>query len=169
MSGLCDVHPDGASTRIAHGMLNLAHRDSFSDPAPLVPDKPYDITVTLDQTSYVLPAGHRLRLALSTSYFPFVWPSPEAARLTAYSGHLDLPVHQDPHPPEPEVIFGPPETLPPWPGEGLRASRYNRQIHQDLATGHVSLTITTDSGRSRDLRHGLVTDTLAKGSLVCPS
>ena len=67
---LCDVHPDGASTRIAHGMLNLAHRDSFSDPAPLVPDKPYDITVTLDQTSYVLPAGHRLRLALSTSYFP---------------------------------------------------------------------------------------------------
>jgi len=159
---LCDVHPDGASTRIAHGMLNLAHRDSFSDPAPLVPDKPYDITVTLDQTSYVLPAGHRLRLALSTSYFPFVWPSPEAARLTVYSGHLDLPVHQDPHPPEPEVTFGPPEALPPWPGEGLRASRYNRQIHQDLATGHVSLTITTDSGRSRDLRHGLVTDTLAK-------
>ena len=44
----------------------------------------------------------------------------------------------------------------------MRASRYNRQIHQDLATGHVSLTITTDSGRSRDLRHGLVTDTLAK-------
>ena len=159
---LCDVHPDGASTRIAHGMLNLAHRDSFSDPAPLVPDKPYDITVTLDQTSYVLPAGHRLRLAVSTSYFPFVWPSPEAVCLTLYSGHLDLAVHQAPHASAPEASFGPPEALPPWPGEGLRAASYSRQISHDLATGLVSLTITTDSGRTRDLRHGLVTDTRAK-------
>ena len=158
---LCDVHPDGASTRIAHGMLNLAHRDSFSDPAPLIPDRPYDIIVTLDQTSYVLPRGHRLRLAVSTSYFPFVWPSPQAACLTLHSGHLDLPVHQNPHPAAPEACFGPPERLSPWPGEGLRNPRYNRQISQDLATGLVSLTITSDSGRARDLRHGLVTDTRA--------
>ena len=159
---LCDVHPDGASTRIAHGMLNLAHRDSFSEPAPLVPGTAYDITVGLDQTSYVLPRGHRLRLAVSTSYFPFVWPAPQAGCLTLHSGHLDLPVHQVPYAAEPEAVFGPPETLSPWPGQGLRPSGYNRRITHDLATGLVSLTITTDSGRTKDLRHRLVTDTTAQ-------
>ena len=36
---LCDVAPDGSSVRIAHGMLNLCHRDSREAPSP-VPDGP---------------------------------------------------------------------------------------------------------------------------------
>ena len=34
---LCDVGPDGASVRIAHGMRNLCHRDSMEEPQPMVP------------------------------------------------------------------------------------------------------------------------------------
>ena len=159
---LCDVHPDGASTRIAHGMLNLAHRDSPEQPAALVPGQVYDITVTLDQTSYVLPKGHRLRLALSTSYFPFVWPAPEPVCLALRAGCLRLPVHSCPEPSAAEVAFGPPESLPGWPREVLRPGRYNRRITTDLSTGRVCLAITTDSGRTRDTRHGLITDTIAE-------
>jgi uncharacterized protein len=39
-----------------------------------------------------IPAGHRLRLALSTVYWPMVWPAPEIATVTIHEGALDLPV-----------------------------------------------------------------------------
>ena len=90
---LCDVSPDGASVRIAHGMLNLCHRDSMEDPAPMVPGQGVEVCLALDQMAYRLAPGHRLRLALSNSYWPFVWPSPEAVALTVTAGSLDLPVH----------------------------------------------------------------------------
>jgi putative CocE/NonD family hydrolase len=32
---LCDVHPDGASTRVSYGILNLTHRDSHEFPTAL--------------------------------------------------------------------------------------------------------------------------------------
>ena len=38
------------------------------------------------------PAGHRIRLALSTTYWPMVWPAPETATVTIFGGTLDLPV-----------------------------------------------------------------------------
>ena len=34
---LCDVAPDGAATRVSYGVLNLTHRDSHAEPAPLEP------------------------------------------------------------------------------------------------------------------------------------
>lgn len=158
---LCDVHRDGASTRIAHGMLNLAHRQGPAQPAAMTPDQRFEVTFRLDQTSYVVPEGHRLRLALSTAYFPFVWPSPEPVCLTLHSGCLSLPLHEGGCPDAPEATFGPPEALPGWPGETLRTGSYNRQINSCLASALVSLTITSDSGRARDPRHGLITDTHA--------
>ena len=41
-----------------------------------------------------IPAGHRLRIAVSTSYWPMIWPSPRAATLTVdpAGSHVDLPV-----------------------------------------------------------------------------
>ena len=60
------------------------------------------------------------------------------------------------------MAFGPPESLPGWPGEVLRPGRYNRRITNDLSTGRVCLAITTDSGQTRDTRHGLITDTIAE-------
>ena len=71
---LCDVAPDGASVRIAHGMLNLCHRDSMEDPAAMVPGQDTEISCLIDQMAYRLAPGHKLRLALSTTDWPFVWP-----------------------------------------------------------------------------------------------
>ena len=93
---LCHVHPDGASTRITWGVLNLSHRDSHADPAPLVPGQPVTVTLDLDHIAYRVPAGHRLRLAVSSSYWPMLWPAPESAALMLSEGHLDLPVHPAP-------------------------------------------------------------------------
>ncbi|WP_296387804.1 CocE/NonD family hydrolase [Reyranella sp.] len=89
---LCDVHPDGASLRTSFGVLNLTHRDGHAAPSPLVPGERYTMRIKLNDCGAAFPAGHRLRLALSTSYWPMVWPAPERATVTILGGHLDLPV-----------------------------------------------------------------------------
>ena len=77
---LGDVAPDGAVTRITLGMLNLCHRVDHETPRPLTPGAAVTVAVPLDQMAYRLAAGHRLRLSLSTQYWPFIWPSPPRQR-----------------------------------------------------------------------------------------
>jgi uncharacterized protein len=89
---LCDVHPDGASLRVSYGILNLAHRDGNETPAPLVPRLRYRVRIQLNDAGSVFPAGHRIRVALSTTYWPMIWPSRENATVTVFGGALDLPV-----------------------------------------------------------------------------
>jgi uncharacterized protein len=89
---LCDVHPSGESLRVSYGVLNLTHRDSHETPSPLVPGQRYQVRVKLNDAGAVFPAGHRIRLALSTTYWSTIWPAPETATLTVFGGTLDLPV-----------------------------------------------------------------------------
>jgi uncharacterized protein len=113
---LCDVWPDGASTLVTRGIRNLTHRDSDEAPSPLLLGESYDVTISLNSISYVVPAGHKLRVALSPTYWPIAWPSPEAATLTLTTGAsstLTLPVRRQGivDPPTPEH-FSEPEAAP---------------------------------------------------------
>ncbi len=86
------VAPDGASTFVTHGVLNLTHRDSHADPTPLVPGEAMDVTVQLNVIGQRVPAGHRLRLALAQAYWPIIWPSAQKAVLTLDAARLELPL-----------------------------------------------------------------------------
>jgi len=148
------VHPDGASTRITYGVLNLSHRDSHAKPAPLIPGQSFDITLDLDHIAYRVPKGHRLRVAISSAYWPMIWPSPETAELTLHSGHLDLPVR--PTATKAEHVFEPPTAAAPWQPEELRKGQNRREVTRDLALGTVELRIEDDFGKVRDTDHGLI-------------
>ena len=93
---ICDVWPDGSSTLISRGILNLSQRESKSSPSALTPGQQYDVSVKLNHVGYVVPAGHRLRLSLSTSYWPMAWPSPETTILTIDTNNscLNLPLRK---------------------------------------------------------------------------
>jgi len=149
---LCDVGPDGASVRIAHGMLNLCHRESRETPAPMVPGQAVEVAFTLDQMAYRLAAGHQLRLALSNSYWPFVWPSPEAGVLTVTGGSLTLPVHQGS---AAEWVPPPAEHAAPWKHRVLRQGRTRRFIEEDLIAGTYALVVEDDLGDTENLTHSL--------------
>ncbi|GAB1479360.1 CocE/NonD family hydrolase [Paracoccaceae bacterium] len=151
---LCDVAPDGASVRIAHGMLNLCHRGGAGHPQPMVPGEAVEVAFNLDQMAYRLAPGHRLRLALSNAYWPFVWPSPEAGRLLVTAGSLALPVHQGSGP---EWQPPGPEAASPWAHKVLRAGKTTRKIETDLITGRIALVINDDLGDAENLDHGLCT------------
>jgi putative CocE/NonD family hydrolase len=93
---LSDVAQDDKATRVTYGLLNLTHRNSSENPERLIPEERYRVRVQLNDIAQVFPQGHRLRLSLSTSYWPLVWPPPEPVRLTIYSGAstLSLPVRR---------------------------------------------------------------------------
>ena len=116
---LCDLWPDGASTLVTRGLLNLTHRVSSEEPSPLEPGRRYSVDVRLGAIAYAVPPGHRLRLAISPTYWPWAWPSPEPVTLTVVTGRgsfLDLPLRtppraEEPAPPhfsEPEAALRPP-------------------------------------------------------------
>ena len=90
---LCDVHPSGQSLRVSYGVLNLAHRDGHETPAPLAPGKRYQVRVQLNDAGAAFPVGHKIRLALSTTYWPMIWPAPVKASLTilCIGSSLNLP------------------------------------------------------------------------------
>ena len=88
---LCDVHPTGESLRVSYGVLNLTHRDSHEQPALLAPGERTRVRLQLNDAGSVFPAGHKVRLAISTAYWPMIWPSPETATLQIFAGALDLP------------------------------------------------------------------------------
>ncbi len=151
---LCDVHPDGASELIAYGMLNLCQHRSREYPEPLTPGAVFDAVVVLDQCAYRVPAGHRLRIAVSTACWPMIWPSPETATLALSAGHVDLPVR--PLADGDEWTFPPPEGASPWRTEELRAASSAKRIVRDLSQSRVSMIVENDFGELRDCDHGLV-------------
>jgi uncharacterized protein len=88
---LCDVHPSGESLRVSYGVLNLTHRDDHEKPTLLKPGERYRVRVKLNDAGSIFPAGHKVRLAISTAYWPMIWPPPETATLQIFAGTLDLP------------------------------------------------------------------------------
>ena len=151
---LCDVAPDGSSVRICHGMLNLCSRDSMESPTGIPVGEEIAVAFRLDQMGYRLAAGHRLRLALSTTYWPFVWPSAAAATLTLAAGELDLPVHAGST--GDEWTFPAPEAARGWNHRVIRPESYVRRIEHDLISGDRTLVMEADAGDCENLDHGWV-------------
>ena len=147
---LCDLRPDGTSALIAHGFLNLTHHKSHEYPSMLTPGEPIEITVSLDQCAYRLPMGHRLRVAISTAYWPFLWPDPENAGVTLTRGSLRLPVRQAPLE---QITFPEPEGARPWQHDTLHPAEMTRKTYENR--GHHVTDIYTDNGQTRDSAHGL--------------
>jgi uncharacterized protein len=110
---LCDVHPSGESLRVSFGVLNLTHRNGHEKPDLLAIGQRYRVRIQLNDAGSVFPAGHWVRLAISTAYWPMIWPGPEKATLLISGGALDLPVRP---PSAADALLSPlpgPESAPP--------------------------------------------------------
>jgi predicted acyl esterase len=139
---LCDVRPSGESLRVSYGVLNLTHRESHEQPALLAIGERYRVRIQLNDAGSVFPPGHKVRLAISTDYWPMIWPSPETATLQIFAGTLDLP-QRSPNVadarlspfPEPETAL--PEKPTVFHRDGVRVERIDR-IGLELGTQYKS-------------------------------
>ena len=154
------LHPDGASTRITYGVLNLSHRDGAANPTPLIPGQSYDIQLDLDHIAYRLPKGHRLRVAVSTAYWPLIWPSPQSAGLHLSLGRIEVPTRATTG--GDEYHFAPPTAADPLQTHVLRAANSERTQTTDLGSGLVTLNILDDFGKVQDANHGLISGSCAR-------
>ena len=152
---LCDVSPDGVSQRITYRALNLTHFDSHETPEALVPGQVYEAEIALNECAHHLRPGHILRLALSTSYWPIVWPSPKAAKVTLLleNTSLHLPVREVSEE-TPPAHPGPAQEYPTLQVRELRApsGRSDRRVDND---GSLVLETFDDYGKATDPNHGL--------------
>lgn len=156
---LCHLHPDGASTRITWGVLNLSHRGGHAVPEALVPGPEIEVEVALDHIAYVLPEGHRLRVAVSSSYWPMIWPSPTPVRLTLLAGDLTLPIAPAG---TPGWVFPAPEAAAPEPLREIRPAAHIRETIRDEQSGRITLHIEVDFGLAEHQDHGLINGGIAR-------
>ena len=144
---LSDVQPDDQATRVTYGLLNLTHRDGSCEPAPMEPGRPYAIRVKLNDIAQRVPAGHRLRLSLSTSYWPVAWPPPEPTRLTIETGASRLLVPRRlPRREDAGLKFGPVEGAQAPVVNQLTTPHHTWRVIRDLATDQSTLEVVNDDG-----------------------
>jgi uncharacterized protein len=146
---LSDVSPDGRATRISYGLLNLTHRDGHDRPEPLEPGKRYRVRVMLNAMAQAIPPGHRLRLALSTSYWPLAWPPPKPVRLTVFprASALELPMRPDTGDGElPVPSLGEPEGARPLATTQVTPGRHRWTVTRDLVGYESVLEVVNDLG-----------------------
>lgn len=147
---LSDAGPDRRSTRVSYGVLNLTHRDSHADPAPLAVGRWYRVRVPLNALGQIVAAGHRLRVSISTGYWPLVWPSPRPAQLTVRAGEsvLWLPVRTPPAV-EAAVVFDAAEGAAPPVITSVEAGASDWRVVRALGAERSSLRVTDDMGVER--------------------
>lgn len=150
---LNDVRPDGTVALISLGMLDLRYRDGFERKVDLIPGADVDIGLTLDQCAYRLPKGHKLRVAVSSSYWPYCWPEGQTFTLTLSAGTLDLPVLIGD---VPEVTFDRPQPINPRAVRQIEPPRESK-TWGTAPDGSVTLDIVGDHGKRLDESTGLIT------------
>lgn len=146
---LSDLAPDDSATRVSYGVLNLTHTESHEHPRPIEPGVPFRARLQLNDIAQRFPAGHRLRLSLSTSYWPIAWPSPEPVRLTVLTAnsHFELPCRTPRAADEALRPFGPPTGARPPAIEQVEEGHHTWRVLRDLAADEATLEVVDDGGR----------------------
>ena len=152
------VWPDGAVSRLTYAVANLCHRDSHEKPQLLAPGKTYTIQIKLDDVACKVSKGHKLRVSISTSYWPLIWPAPEPVTLTVHTGasFIDVPVRKTRRGEKPPV-FAPAESAAPVELITVDKPWHKREVTMDQRTGETRMAIVDDFGRTTIAEHGLTT------------
>lgn len=147
---LSDMRPDHQVTRMTYGMLNLTHRDSRDHPQELEPGCFYRVRVPMCYTAQRVPKGHRVRLSISTVYWPLAWTPPEAVRLTVRTEKSTLTLPCRPQQNNEQVLeFGEPVQAPGPAVTSLAAPEHEWMIRQDLGRRWTELRVIDDRGAMR--------------------
>ncbi len=76
---LIDVYPDGLAFNVAHGVIRARYRNGLDKPELIRPGEIVKYTITMVLTSNAFLPGHRIRLDITSSYFPNYDRNPNTA------------------------------------------------------------------------------------------
>jgi uncharacterized protein len=161
---LTDVFPDGTSSLLTRGLLNLTHRSSSTDPTPLPVDEFLDVEIELEAMSWTAARGHQLRLSVAGVDWPntLAPPAPLTLRIDAAASLLQLPLSGESAPTTDPLILWTP-THPPDGGEstdtatdGNHAEEVTWRVERDVL-GHRTECVV-DHGSEYDVEGGTVVE-----------
>ena len=94
---ISDLSPDGQVTHVGAAAFNGTHRDSARTPTAIVPGEVFPLDIEMHFTSWVFPAGHRIRFSVANAQWPMLWPTPYPMTTTlslggTHGARVDLPV-----------------------------------------------------------------------------
>jgi predicted acyl esterase len=145
---LSDVAPDDKATRVTYGLLNLCHRNGHAAPELLEPECKYVVQVPMNYIAQSFPPGHRLRISISSSYWPLAWPSPFPVRLSIYSGasRLVLPVRRPKEIDKNLKRFQESEGAPAVVVSQVQPKKHAWRVVRDLGRDEATLEVVKDEG-----------------------
>ena len=147
---LSDVMPDGKATRVTYGVKNLTHFESNEHPTLLEPAKKYRVKLQLNDIAHVFPKDHRMRISVSTSYWPIVWTPPEVATLTLYTEKSFVYLPERISKQNSSVSFQESEGAEPsTEHKTLHAANYKWDVIRDLINDKSTLHVLKDNGTYR--------------------
>ncbi|MGP4009620.1 CocE/NonD family hydrolase [Streptomyces sp. 4N124] len=156
---VCDIAPDGSSTLVTRGALNLSARQGRDRTVPWTPGTTEEVTFELNAVGHAFPPGHRIRLAVSSAYWPWIWPQPDSAAgftLDPAGSFLELPVRKREF--DRNIRFEEPEQAEPlgvnFPAT-LDEPRPGRLVVRDVARGTWRLEVDPRYGGTRAYPDGL--------------
>jgi len=131
---LNEIKPDGTSARVTFTARRLQRPDGVA------PDEAFEVIIPINAVAHRFSPGSRLRLALSTSYWPMFWPEAADTAIRLVPDSLEfflpgMPAEADHTQPD----FG--ETLhaKPVPSTTIVAPEYKRYVLTNQASGKVHL------------------------------
>ncbi|MDO5739771.1 MAG: CocE/NonD family hydrolase [Ornithinimicrobium sp.] len=154
---LNDVRPDGGVALITYGVLNLRLRETPDLVTPVRAGEAMEVTVALDMVGYRIPAGHQLRVSVSSANFPLLMPPPVRSDLTVLPGRslLTLPIFSGD---DLEVLPPPAVSAPGARLRIHRAAKPRRTVSTDVASGETTVVVEDDLGDITYVDHGLRVD-----------
>lgn len=160
---LSSVAPDGKATRVTYGVLNFTHKDSSEHPKPLIPHKRYRVKIRLNDIGQRILEGYRIRLSISTSYWPLVWPSPKPFTLKIRTDNsvFRLPLREEKEE-DRHISFSSPKENPNTTLKNIEPGNHKWRLIRDLASDISTLEVINDSG----LNYIEATDTRMKSKAL---
>ena len=89
---LNDVAPDRTTSRVAFCVRNLALDENLDAPNTAPSSISHEFKIPFQTIAYRFKKAHRIRLSVSSSYWPIIWPAPGQKTLTLTGGSLSLPI-----------------------------------------------------------------------------
>jgi hypothetical protein len=161
---LCDVAPDGDSTRVSYGLLDIAQRRGPEHRDPVVPGERMRLRVPLRHAAHSFARRHRLRVAVSSTYWPIAWPTPDPVTLRVFASTLELPVRPPDERDAGLARFAPPESAVTDAVDEVTPFVIFTRVAQDpdrgavVHTTKIDLAADASPARARfttiDLEHG---------------
>lgn len=142
---------------VSWGVLNLTHRNGNDRPVAMIPDKAEMVEIELNEYGYYFLPGQKMRVALSTNYWPMVVPPPEIVTAKIKPGlnaSITLPIRAG----RDSIEFPQPEnqnSLPVY--KNHKPAESKRWLERDLQSGQTRYHLDDDTGEDEMPGHGLRT------------